>query len=327
MSKVIGMGNALVDVMTILKSEKTLQEFALPKGSMQLVSKEFSNRLLAGTLGLQKKQSSGGSAANTIHGLANLGIETGFVGKVGKDNLGQFFERDLKDTSIKPILFHDLEETGRSIALISKDSERTMATYLGAAVDLHEEDITSDIFKGYDFFHIEGYLVQSRELIRKSLRLAKSHGLTVSIDMASFNVVADNRDFFEELINEYVDIVLANESEAKSLTGEKPDKALSAMASMADVAVIKLGKKGSLVKRGPEEHDISIEKVKSIDSTGAGDLYAAGFIYGLCTEQSLETSGKIGAILGAHITEVIGAKMDDDTWHTIREKIKEICCN
>ena len=99
------------------------------------------------------------------------------------------------------------------------------------------------------------------------------------------------------------------------------------MASMVDIAVIKLGKKGSLVKQGPEEHSISIEKVKSLDSTGAGDLYAAGFIYGLCREQSLETSGKIGAILGAYITEVIGAKMDDDTWHTIREKIKEICCN
>jgi sugar/nucleoside kinase (ribokinase family) len=195
MSKVIGMGNALVDVMTILKGDRTLKEFALPKGSMQLVSKEFSNRLLAGTLGLQKIQSSGGSAANTIHGLANLGIETGFVGKIGKDNLGRFFENDLMENHITPILFHDLEETGRSIALISKDSERTMATYLGAAVDLHEEDISSDLFADYLFFHVEGYLVQNRELMRKALRLARSHGLTVSLDMASFNVVADNRFF------------------------------------------------------------------------------------------------------------------------------------
>ena len=327
MSKVIGMGNALVDVMTILKSDRKLKEFALPKGSMQLVSKEFSNRLLAGTLGLHKMQSSGGSAANTIHGLANLGIKSGFVGKIGKDNLGRFFESDLKENNIKPILFHDLEETGRSIALISKDSERTMATYLGAAVGLHEEDITSHMFKGYQLLHIEGYLVQNKELIKKAMRLAKSHGLSVSIDMASFNVVEDHRDFFETIIRKYVDIVLANEAEAESLTGQKPEKALSLIASMADVAVVKLGKKGSLIKQGSREHTIGIEKVKSIDSTGAGDLYAAGFIYGVCQEQSLEICGRLGAILGGHITEVIGAKMHDESWTTVREKVTEVCCD
>jgi sugar/nucleoside kinase (ribokinase family) len=321
------MGNALVDVMTILKSDRTLKEFALPKGSMQLVTKEFSNRLLAGTLGLEKKQSSGGSAANTIHGLANLGIETGFVGKIGKDNLGKFFEKDLKEKRITPIMFHDLEETGRSIALISKDSERTMATFLGAAVDLHEEDITSDIFKGYRYFHIEGYLVQNRGLIQKALRLAKSHGLTVSIDMASFNIVEENRDFFESIIRDYVDIVLANESEAESLTGAKPSKAVDLMAEIADIAVVKLGRKGSLVKRGSEEYQIGIERVESIDSTGAGDLYAAGFLYGLCKGQSLEISGKAGAILGGRITEVIGARMDEETWEKVREEVNAICSN
>ena len=138
MTKVLGMGNALVDVMTRLNDDKILKDFNLPKGSMQLVSKEFSNRLLASTLGLQKTESSGGSAANTIHGLAHMGIETGFVGKIGKDNLGKFFEKDMEQSGINPMLFHDLEETGRSIALISPDSERTFATFLGAAVDLQE---------------------------------------------------------------------------------------------------------------------------------------------------------------------------------------------
>jgi sugar/nucleoside kinase (ribokinase family) len=327
MSKVIGMGNALVDVMTILKTDKTLKEFALPKGSMQLVSKEFSNRLLAGTLGLQKMQSSGGSAANTIHGLANLGVESGFVGKIGKDNLGKFFSKDLKENNIKPVLFHDLEETGRSIALISKDSERTMATYLGAAVDLHEEDITSDIFNGFTLFHIEGYLVQNRELIKKSMRLAKSAGCKVSIDMASYNIVDDNRDFFKELITEFVDIVFANELEAESLTGEKPEKAVSTISRMADIAVVKLGKSGSIVRKGAQEYTIGIEKVKNIDSTGAGDLYASGFLYGLCMEQPLDVCGKVGAILGGHITEVIGAKMHDESWTTVRQKVGEICCD
>jgi sugar/nucleoside kinase (ribokinase family) len=327
MSKVIGMGNALVDVMTILESDKTLEEFALPKGSMQLVSKEFSNRLLAGTLGLQKMQSSGGSAANTIHGLANLGIETAFVGKIGNDHLGEFFEKDLLDNQIKPILFHDLEETGRSIAMISKDSERTMATYLGAAVDLHEQDVSSDIFSAYQYFHIEGYLVQNRELIQKAMRLAKSNGLKVSIDMASFNIVDENRTFFEFLISNYVDIIFANELEAESLTGEKPEKALQTISTMAEIAVVKLGKSGSIVKKGSEEYTIGIEQVNNIDTTGAGDLYASGFIYGLCMDQTLDIAGKIGSILGGHITEVIGAKMHEESWIKVKQKVGDVCSN
>ena len=325
MSKILGMGNALVDVMTVLKSDKTLKDFALPKGSMQLVSKEFSNRLLAGTLGLQKKQSSGGSAANTIHGLAHLGAETGFVGKIGKDNLGRFFEKDLKENKIKPVMFHDLEETGRSIALISKDSERTFATYLGAAIDLHEEDITSDIFEGYKYFHIEGYLVQNEALIRKAMRLARSRGITISIDMASYNVVTDHRDLLESLIREYVDIILANENEAESLTGTMGEQALDQMSDMSRIVVIKMGEKGSLVKSGSEEHRIGIRKVKSIDSTGAGDLFAAGFLYGLIRGKSVRTCGEVGSILGGAVTEVIGAKLDNEKWEMIKKEVSAIC--
>ena len=324
MSRIIGMGNALVDVLTILKSDRTLKEFDLPKGSMQLVSKEFSNRLLAGTLGLQRKQSSGGSAANTIHGLAHLGMETGFVGKIGKDNLGRFFENDLKENDIAPILFHDLEETGRSIALVSKDTERTMATYLGAAGDLQVEDVDSDLFKGYKYFHLEGYLVQSQALIKKAVRVAKAHGLTVSLDMATYNIVSENREFLEKLIREYVDILMANESEAEALTLKKGGNALDDMAGMADVAILKMGKDGSMLKRGSEECKVGIEKVASIDTTGAGDLYAAGFLYGFCNGQSLETCGRIGSILGGHITEVIGAKMDQKKWAEVKEKVNNI---
>jgi sugar/nucleoside kinase (ribokinase family) len=318
------MGNALVDVLTILESDSTLKEFDLPKGSMQLVSKECSNRLLASTPGLKRQQSSGGSAANTIHGLAHLGMETGFVGKIGKDKLGKFFEQDLKENNIIPVMFHDLDETGRSIALVSKDTERTMATFLGAAGDLQQEDIDSDIFKGYQYFHLEGYLVQSHALIKKAVKVARAHDLIISLDTATYNIVSENREFLEELIREYVDILMANESEAEALTGKKADKALDAMADLAEVAVLKMGKDGSMVKRTTEKYKIGIEEVKSIDTTGAGDLYAAGFLYGYCNEQSLEVCGKIGSILGGHTTEVIGAKMDEQRWNLVKEKVNRI---
>jgi sugar/nucleoside kinase (ribokinase family) len=324
MNSVLGMGNALVDVMTQLDDDKTLREFKLPKGSMQLVNKEFSNRILASTLGLKKHQSSGGSAANTIHGLAHLDIKTGFVGKIGHDNLGRFFEHDMKQNDIKPVLFHDLEETGRSIALVSPDSERTFATFLGAAINLKEEDITSDIYTGFDHFHIEGYQVQNKKLIKKALRLAKSNGLIVSFDMASYNVVAENVEFIEEIIKEYVDIVFANEQETEVFTAKKSKEAFRELSKFCEIAVMKMGIKGSYVRRGNEEHKIGIVDVNTIDTTGAGDLYAAGFIYGICRDLPIEKCGQIGAICSAYVTEVIGAKMDTERWDIIKEKIREV---
>jgi sugar/nucleoside kinase (ribokinase family) len=323
------MGNALVDVLTILESDRTLKEFDLPKGSMQLVSKECSNRLLASTLGLKRQQSSGGSAANTIHGLAHLGMETGFVGKIGKDKLGKFFEQDLKENNIIPVMFHDLDETGRSIALVSKDTERTMATFLGAAGDLQQEDIDSDIFKGYQYFHLEGYLVQSHALIKKAVKVARAHGLIISLDTATYNIVSENREFLEELIREYVDILMANESEAEALTGKKADKALDAMADLAEVAVLKMGKDGSMVKRATEKYKIGIEEVKSIDTTGAGDLYAAGFLYGYCNEQSLEVCGKIGYLPGLEQAMQLRIDLINDSTEIFRiiREIVIICIN
>lgn len=325
MEKVLGIGNALVDVMTRLKDEKLLEEFGLPKGSMQLVSKEFSNRLLAGTIGLARTQSSGGSAANTIHGLANLGIDTGFVGKIGKDKIGRFFESDLKKNGITPYLFHDLEETGRSIALVSQDSERTFATFLGAAVDLHEEDISSDLYEGYDCFYMEGYLVQNKTLFSKALRIARSQGMTIVLDMASYNVVGDNRDFLAENIDEFVDILLGNEREAEALTGRKPEAALSELAGMTDIAVVKLGARGSLIKSGNEEHEIGVIEVDPVDTTGAGDLYASGFLYGMCRNLGLKKCGELGALLGGSITAIIGAKLDKQGWASVRQEAEAIC--
>jgi sugar/nucleoside kinase (ribokinase family) len=325
MNKVLGIGNALVDILTRLESDDILIEFSLPRGSMQLVSLEVSNRLLTSTLGLEKKQSSGGSAANTIHGLANLGIETGFVGKVGKDHLGGLFEKDLLEKNIRALIFYSLEETGRSIALISKDSERTFATYLGAAIDLHEEDITSDLYAGYDYLYLEGYLVQDHELFSKALRLAKTNKLKVALDMASYNVVRDNKDFLYRSISDFVDIVLANEKEASALTGKTPEKALIDIAGITDIAVVKLGQEGSLVKRKEEEYRINIIEANNIDSTGAGDLYAAGFMYGMCMDQPLEKCGHIGTLLGGRITEVIGAKLSEEQWKQVRQQVKKIC--
>ena len=173
MYKVLGMGNALVDIMTRLDSDSLLHEFKLPKGSMQLVDKFAAEIVSKGTHHLPKQQSSGGSAANTIHGLASLGIETGFIGTIGEDEFGLFFHEDLKRNNIQPQLFKGKFESGRAIALISPDSERTFATFLGAAIELSVDHLSPAIFDGFHYFHIEGYLVQNHDLIRKAVELAK----------------------------------------------------------------------------------------------------------------------------------------------------------
>lgn len=318
------MGNALVDIITKLKDDKVLDAFGLPKGSMTLVDLDTSNYINAETSGVYKQKASGGSAANTIHGLAHMGVETGFIGKVGDDDLGSFFKKDMKNNKIKPILFKSINETGRALALISTDSERTFATYLGAAVELSTEDLDSQTFKGYNYLYVEGYLVQDHGLLEKALRLAKKNNLKVCIDLASFNIVEDHKDFFLKIIEKYVDIIFANNQEADSITGQKPEEAAVTLSELADIVVIKLGAEGSLIRTNNETIRVGVRPSHPIDTTGAGDLYASGFLYGLIHGMKLEICGQIGAILSGKVIEVNGAKMDEATWENLRREIKNI---
>jgi len=324
MAKVLGMGNALVDIITRIKNDDILDSFGLPKGSMTLVDLDTSNFMHAETAGMPKSRASGGSAANTIHGLAHLGILTGFVGSVGNDDMGKFFKKDLKVNKITPILYRTMNETGRAMALISKDSERTFATYLGAAVDLSADDITHDIFEGYDYFYVEGYLVQDREMFDKALRLASQAGLKICLDLASYNVVAEYADFFRTIISQYVDILFANEEEIRAFTGKSPEEGAQEVSELCDLVVIKLGAEGSFCVCKEGMIRVGVRPSKPIDTTGAGDLFAAGFIYGHLKGLGPEICGKMGSILAGRVIEVIGAKMDESHWENLRREINAL---
>jgi len=195
MSKIIGIGNALVDIMTIIESDEILKKLDLPKGSMQLVDFETSAKIQEYTQNLKRSLASGGSAANTIRALAKLGASTAYIGKVGKDDLGKFFEEDISSLGVFSRLIKSDIPTGRAIALISPDSERTFATCLGAASQMQASEINELSFAGYDILHIEGYLVFNNELIETAMIYAKEKGLTISFDMASYNVVSENLEF------------------------------------------------------------------------------------------------------------------------------------
>jgi len=323
MKKILGMGNALVDIMVQLESDAILDMLKLPRGSMQLVDQGRSNEVLMAFREYGKSQSAGGSAANTIHGLAKLGASCGYIGVVGEDALGGFFVRDLIQAGVEPKLIHSKQETGRAIALVSPDSERTFATYLGAAIELSEQHIFPALFNGYSHFHIEGYLVQNHALIRKAVELAKNAGLVVSLDLASYNVVESNKVFLQEIVSQYVDILFANEEEAKAYTGENPEGALHEIGKFVEIAVVKTGRQGSLIKRAAEICQIGIIPVQPIDTTGAGDLYAAGFLYGHTRGLSLQKCGELGALLAGNVIGFVGSKMPDERWDAIKNQIRE----
>ena len=324
MKKVLGIGNALVDVLVKLENDKFLTDNNLPKGSMQLVDNNVANSLLKSLGNIQTQLASGGSASNTIHGLSKLGTIAGYIGKIGSDEFGKIFSTDLEKNNIAPILFKSKTETGRAVTFITADSERTFATYLGAAVELGADDLIPELFTGYDLLHLEGYLAFNHVLVEIALELAKSKGLKVSLDLASFNVVDANREFLENIIKSSVDIVFANEEESKSLTGETPEKSLEIIGNMCELAVVKIGSKGSWVKKGSDRVQVQAIKANALDTTGAGDLYASGFLHGYLQNWPLDKCAKLGSLTAGKVVETVGAKISQQVWDEINNKIASL---
>lgn len=325
MKRILGIGSALVDYLAQIPDEKFLNELNLPKGGMTYVDIEKSvkiSKMLTEKYGCQR--ASGGSAANTMSGLAQLGIEAGFLSKVGRDEVGLFFEKQMADTHVKPLMLKSDTPSGRVMALVTPDGERTFATCLGAAIELSPEDIKLELFDGWDIFYVEGYLVANPNMLRKAVETAKAKGLKIAIDLASYNVVEESRDFLMELVENYVDIVFANEKESFALTGLEPEAALHFIAGRCEIAVVKVGPKGAFVQRGNEIVTIPPMPANVVDTTGAGDMWAAGFLAGLVKGKDLKTCGTMGTLLASNIIEVIGAKMDAARWEKIHADIAKL---
>jgi sugar/nucleoside kinase (ribokinase family) len=324
MKKILGIGNALVDIMTLINDDSILASFGLPKGSMQLVDEAKSRLVKSDTVNFNRSLASGGSAANTIHGLAMLEINTGFIGSIGEDELGDFFENDMRSAGINTMLIRRNSVTGTAVALISPDSERTFATHLGAAVELGASDLNPDFFEGYDILYLEGYLIFNKPLVEQACKIAKEKNMKIALDLASYNVVEAMLPAFKEIVEKYVDIVFANEEEAKAFTGMMPEEALKSISGLCDVAVIKVGSEGSWIKRGEEVLKIGTIKVNPVDTTGAGDLYAAGFLYGYSKNFDLEKCGILGSHMAGKVIEIVGARMDEQKWQEIKQSIDRI---
>ncbi len=326
MDKIIGLGNALVDVLATLDDDRILVEMDLPKGSMTLIDENKLEKINSCFSQMETHLATGGSAGNAIRGMACLGAGTGFIGKVSNDSYGDFYRKSLLERGTQANLLVSLDKpSGVASTFISPDGERTFGTYLGAAATLKAADLTLDMFKGYTYLFIEGYLVQDHEMILRAIQLAKEAGLQVCLDLASYNIVEQDLEFFSLLISKYVDVVFANEEEAKAFTGQDPEKALDTISDMCSIAIVKIGAKGSLICKGTEKvkvNAVPVEKV--LDTTGAGDYFAAGFLYGLTCGYSLEKCGKIGSILSGNIVQVVGAELPEVQWDDVKLKINDL---
>ncbi len=325
MSKILGLGNALVDLLMIV-DDSFVESLSFEKGSMNHIDLNMAKDILKRSGSIKKERVTGGSVANAISGLSNLGVDTAYIGKIGEDEFGDFFRNEMKDNGITPHLFKGEQGTGTAICMISDDSERTFATYLGAAIELTSSDLNIELFNGNTHFFLEGYMVQNHELVIKSLKLAKKAGLKIALDLASFNIVEENIDFLKNSVKEYVDIVFANEDEARVFTGkESPVEAVSVLSEFCETAVVKIGSKGSLIiDENKNEYSIEPLRVVPVDTTGAGDFYAAGFLYGKSKDLPVEKCGKIGSLLASRVVEVIGANIPSHKWDSIIKEISKI---
>lgn len=323
LTKIIGVGNPVVDFLAHV-SEEFVSSVAGEKGGMVLVDTEAMNGMLQ-ELPVDPKRAPGGSAGNTILGLAELGNPVAMLGKIGNCETGNYYRNGLVTRGGDGSRFKvGTVPNGRCLSLVTPDSERTMRTDLGAAMTLSPDEITPADFEGYDHAHVEGYILFNRDLMYKALDSAKEAGCTISLDLASFEVVNATKDIMADIIHDYVDFLFANEEEAAAFTdmGNDYEGMVKHLTELAEVAVVKLGKEGSLIGRGDQL--VSVEPCtveKAVDTTGAGDLWASGFLFGWLNGRDLQVSGEYGSMLGAEAVQIMGASLPKERWEAIRSKV------
>lgn len=321
--QIVGIGSALVDILAH-EDDQFLMETGAVKGGMTLVEKEF----IESTLKKVRSTPSivpGGSACNTVVGVGQLGGNARFVGKCGNGKLGNLFRTELQRQKVDPALLYSDSPTGTVLSIITPDAQRSMFTYLGAAAETRPEEITSKSLHNAAIVHIEGYLIANEALILSALKKAKESGAAVSLDLASFTVVEECKEKLEALVEEYVDILIANEDEAYAFTGFRDElKALDALSKKAELTVLKVGSRGSYINYHNKVIKSNAAKAGAVvDTTGAGDLWASGFLYGIVKGYSLEKCGQIGSVCGAEVCSIVGASIPEEGWERIRKMVRE----
>ncbi len=321
---VIALGNALLDFLIEIDEQRFL-EFNLTKGQFHLVDGKQAQELLQK---IRRHQLTidivpGGSAANTLRALALLGANVILCGKVGNDDHGKLYVEEMRKHGVSPRLSSHSLQTGHALTFITPDAERTFSVHLGAAIELVKEDIMEEDIKNSKVLHLEGYQLEGKtsEIVLHALELAQKHGLTISLDVADPSVIRRNKVLFDEIIAKYTDILFLNENEALEFA-PSPEEAIQNLGKHCNLVVVKLGKKGSLLHQNHTTSFISAFPAKAIDTTGAGDSYAAGFLYGYCYNWDLQKAATLGSYLASKVVELKGVKLKSLDFPKIKQQIE-----
>ncbi len=320
MFDVVCLGNALVDI-TVKVPESFIEGLGFKKGSMNLVDDVRQGFILSSLSGVDKVLSPGGSASNVASGVACLGGKSAFLSKVGFDDHGSFFENSLSSKGVVPKLSKSSLYTGSAITFITVDGERTFSTHLGAAASLSSSDLI-DIPQS-KFFHVEAYLLEDPKLKSAIFNICKSlkdKGVKISFDLSDSSLIARISDVILDFLS-FVDIVFANEEEAEIFTKKSGVAAAKKLSNLCDVSVVKLGGKGSVIVSDGEVISISCDVVEPVNTNGAGDAYAAGFLFALANDYSLKNAGRVASFIAREVVLVSSASLSKD----LSDKVKELC--
>ena len=320
-TRITGIGSALVDVL-INEDDAFLKAQGKEKGGMTLVEGQDIRILLSKTR-QSPKVVPGGAACNTIVGVGCLGGEARFIGRRGDDEFGRDFQSQITARGVEPRLSVSPSPTGTVLSVVTPDAQRSMFTFLGASTELDPVSVTPDLFSDTAIAMIEGYLLFNPDLMMACVKAAKAAGALIALDLASFEVVEAARETLPGLIREYVDILIANEDEAKAYTGHADEAAaLDVLSENVNYAVLKVGKRGSYVSHQGEVTRIEpLSGNDPVDTTGAGDLWAAGFLYGIAHGLTIAQSGVLASACGYEVCQVMGAQIPEAGWDKIRKLI------
>ena len=321
---VVGIGNAIVDIIARC-DEGFLTKHDLTKGSMRLIDAEEANRLYS-AMGPAVERS-GGSVANAIAGLASFGAESGFIGRVAADQFGGIFRHDIRSLGVTydTLPTEDGAPTARCLILVTPDGERTMNTFLGASVDFAPGDLDKDMIEAAKVVYLEGYLFdrdEAKAAFREAASVAKAAGAKVALSLSDAFCVDRHRDDFRTLVRDGADIVFANEKEITTLYRVNSfEEAAEAALSDCELAVLTRSEAGSVIVADGESLVVEAEKIdRVVDLTGAGDLYSAGFLYGLTQGAPLAACGRLGSLAAAEVIGHIGARPEVSLRALAKEK-------
>ncbi|WP_413390022.1 adenosine kinase [Prochlorococcus marinus] len=323
---IVGIGNAIVDVLTTT-DDSVLERLSLNKGSMTLIDANKAKELYEITT--NRIQRSGGSVANSLACIAQLGGKTAFIGRVRNDELGEIFKEEISTTGtiFKTPTSSVGPSTARCIIFITPDAQRTMCTYLGASVLLEPRDLDFSVVREAKILYLEGYLWDNpaaKDAFIKAAEIAKNAGRKVALSLSDSFCVNRHRESFIKLVKNHIDILFANEDEIKALYKTSSlNTAIEELKRTCDLAAITIGKKGSiLISSGKEINIDPFIFGKAIDTTGAGDLYAGGFLKGLADGLKPEISARIGSICAGHIVTQLGSRSNTDLLNLISSHLE-----